>query len=364
MLESPLAPYLLWAKTRAPASIDLAGSNLLACSIDDLPGARDAVDVTAANDNGYAPLVEAIAAHYGLDQARVVPGAGCSGANFVAIAALVGPGDDVLVERPAYDPLIGACRLMGARVRHFDRRYEDGYRLDPGAVEAALTPRTRLVIVTSPHNPSGCLVEHAALAAVGELMVPRGWVLVDEVYLDAANLVAGRPATHGSAAHLDGPFLVTSSLTKSYGLAGLKCGWTIASRNNAERLRRTRDLVENAGSAPADRLGAHAFAGLDRLAARATDIVSRNHARARALFDAHGGLSLAAPIQASIAFPRVTAADGDAFADRLLEAEGVAVAPGSFFGEPANVRLSLAGHPDTVAEGLDRIGRFLAAQRG
>jgi hypothetical protein len=364
MLESPLAPYLLWAKTRRPAAIDLAGSNLLTCSIEDLPGARDAVDVTAANDNGYAPLVESIAAHYAIDPARVVPGAGCSGANFVAIAALVGAGDDVLVERPAYDPLAGACRLLGARVRHVDRRFEDGYRLDPDAVGAALTPRTRLVILTSPHNPSGCVVEPAALAAVGELMAPRGWVLVDEVYLDAANLVAGRPPTHGSVAHLDGPFLVTSSLTKSYGLAGLKCGWTIASRNNAERLRRTRDLVENAGSAPADRLGAHAFACLDRLADRARDLVAGNHAQARACFDAQPGLTLAAPIGSSIAFPRVAGfSDGDAFAEELLETEGVAVAPGSFFGEPANVRISLAGHPDTIAEGLERIGRFLTTRR-
>ena len=72
MLTSSLAPYLLWAKTRQPAAIDLAGSNLLHCALDDLPGAREALELTAPNDNGYAPVVEAIAAHYASIDARVV----------------------------------------------------------------------------------------------------------------------------------------------------------------------------------------------------------------------------------------------------------------------------------------------------
>src|SRR5262245_17174380 len=100
MLESSLAPYLLWAKTREAASIDLAGSSLAACSLDDLPGAQQAVELTARNDNGYAPLVDAIAGHYAVDPARVVSAGGCSGANFLAIAAIVAAGDHVLVERP------------------------------------------------------------------------------------------------------------------------------------------------------------------------------------------------------------------------------------------------------------------------
>lgn len=360
MLESPLAPYLLWAKTRQPAAIDLAGSNLAACSIDELPGMRDAVDITAPNDNGYGPLVDAIAGHYGVDARRVVPGAGCSGANFLAVAALVGAGDDVLVERPGYDPLSGACRLMGARVRTFERRFEDGFRLDVDAIARALTPETRLVILTTPHNPSGATVSAADLSALGTLVAPQGWVLVDEVYLDVANLVSGQPPTVGSAALLDGPFIVTSSLTKSYGLGGLKCGWAIASVNNAERLRRTRDVVENCGSAPADRLGAHAFTHLAALAGRAAGIVSENLAVAEAFFATSRAFEVVRPLAVPIVFPRLAGrGDADAFSWDLLNAEGVAVAPGSFFGAPGHVRISLAGRPDRVREGFERLKRFL-----
>lgn len=360
MLESPLAPYLLWAKTRQPAAIDLAGSNLAACSIDELPGARDALDITAPNDNGYGPLVDAIASHYGVDARRVVPGAGCSGANFLAVAALVGPGDEVLVERPHYDPLAGACRLMGARVRTFERRFEDGFRLDVDAIARAITPKTRLVILTTPHNPSGVIVDKSALSALGALVAPQGWVLVDEVYLDVANLVSGRAPTHGSAALLDGPFIVTSSLTKSYGLGGLKCGWAIASINNAERLRRTRDVVENCGSAPADRLGSHAFTHLTALSRRAAGIVGENIATAEALFATTSAFEVIRPLTFPIVLPRLTGShDADAFSWDLLDAEGVAVAPGSFFGAPGHVRISLAGRPDRVREGFERLRRFL-----
>jgi hypothetical protein len=358
VLESPLAPYLLWAKTRAPAPFDLAGSNMLPVRIDELPGARDAVDLTAPNDNGYPPVIEAIAAHYGVPSARVVGAAGCTGANFVTIGALVGAGDEVLVERPGYDPLVGACRLMGARVRRFERRFEDGYRLDLASLAEAVTPRTRLIIITTPHNPSGCRLTVAELRGLGELMAPRGWVLVDEVYLDAANLAAGRAATDGSAALLDGPFVVTSSLTKSHGLAGLKCGWAIASPNNAERLRRTRDLVDNASSAPADRLSAFALASLPALAARASALLRRNLDEAILFSSAHPELELAAPPESSIIFPRLRGVeDASAYVADLLIRQGVAVAPGSFFDAPAHVRISLAGSTDALREALRRFPR-------
>ncbi len=155
MTDLPLAPYLYWAKTRPSAPIDLAGSNLLACTLEDVPGAREAVDLGVRNDNGYEPLIDAIARHYGISATRIATATGCSGANFLAIAALVGRGDHVLIERPAYDPLLGACRLVGADIERFDRRFEDGYQIDADAVGRRLQPRTRLIIVTTPHNPTG-----------------------------------------------------------------------------------------------------------------------------------------------------------------------------------------------------------------
>ena len=360
MITSSLAPYLLWAKTRHPAAIDLAGSNLLHCSMDELPGAREALALWVANDNGYPPLVEAIAAHYRVDAARVVTAAGCAGANFTAIAGLVGPGDDVLVERPTYDPLLGACRLLGATISRVERRFEHGYAFDLDQIRASTSARTKLIVVTNPHNPSGTTLPAESLRAIAEIAAKVGaHVLVDEVYLDASH-AAGNAAVQ-SAASLDGPFVCTSSLTKSYGLAGLRCGWVIApDAAVAERLRRARDVVDSISSGPADRLSALAFEQLPALTSRAAALLGKNLSVARAFLAVHPQLDVASPPTASVTFPRIRGlARAEPFIDRLLTEHGVAVAPGRFFDSPAHFRISLAGRTDVLEAGLAKIGDAL-----
>jgi aspartate/methionine/tyrosine aminotransferase len=362
VLEAPLAPYLLWAKTRQPAAIDLAGSNLLHCTLDDLPGARDAVDLSANNDDGYRPFLDGLAEHYRIAQDRIVTATGCSGANFVAVAAVVSSGDDVLIERPGYDPLVGACLLMGARVRRFERRFENRYRIDTSDLRQQITPQTRLIVVTTPHNPSGTLLDRATLVELGQIAASNGAVvLVDEVYLDAAAMIRDEHGPALSAAQIDGPFIVTNSLTKSYGLAGLRAGWAIASPPVASRLRRTRDVIDNAGSAPADRLAALAIAERARLSARSRSLLAANLALARSFFASQPQLELAEPPGASVTFPRLRGSDDSGpFVRAVLEQSGVAVAPGHFFEAPAHFRISLAGRTEDLAAGLERIGRVLS----
>jgi aspartate/methionine/tyrosine aminotransferase len=364
MLEAPLAPYLLWAKTRQPAAIDLAGSNLLHCTFDDLPGARDALELWVPNDNGYKPLVDGLAEHYQIASGRIVTANGCSGANFVAIAALLAAGDDVLIERPGYDPLIGACLLMGARVHRFERRFEDRYQINVDDLQRHVTPRTRLIVVTTPHNPSGVRLDRASLAGLGQLADRAGaHVLVDEVYLDASAAVRGEHGPASSAAQLDGPFVVTNSLTKSYGLAGLRLGWAIAPISIAERLRRTRDVVDNAGNAPSDRLAALAVSRRSALAERARSLLGANIEQAKTFLTAQPRLEVAEPPGASVIFPRLRdSTDSESLVQALLDRHGVAVAPGRFFDAPAHFRISLAGRPEILARGLEGIGRALADQ--
>ena len=371
MLNSPLAPYLYWAKTRAAAEFDLAGSNLLACTLDDLPGAQAAVDLTAPDRGGYPPLVEAIAAHYGVSADHVVTASGCSAANFLAIGALVGAGDEVLMESPWYDQITGACRLLGAEVKTFERRFEDGWRINVDRVRARLTPRTKLIVVTSPHNPSGMTTDRETLLALQNLADEANiHVLVDEVYLDVTNLLyepkaqGPRAAGHYTPAALVGDRLLSiSSLTKSYGLGGLRCGWVVAAPKIAERARRVRDVIDNIGAAPADRLSALAFTHLDALASRARRLVTTNLEIARAFLARHPQLEISSALEATITFPRLSGiADADPFVSRLVTEHGVAVAAGRFFGAPAHIRLSLAGRTQGLAEGLERVS--LAIQRG
>lgn len=352
------APYMEWAKTRPSPGFDLAGSNVLACSIDDLEGAHGALAFSGRNDSGYAPLMAAIASRYGVGTGQVTTAQGASGANFLVCAALLEPGDDVIVERPGYDPLLGAPRLLGARTVRFDRSFDAAFALDPARIERALTPRTRLIIITSPHNPSGVVAEPAALDEIGRIAAARGaHVLVDEVYLDVTSAEAKPAAARGDV------FISTSSLTKSYGLAGLRCGWILSSAAVAERLRRARDVVDGTGPIVTERLAALAFEQLDRLIARAQELLAPNMALVRTFFDGRRDLAWIPPSGGTVAFPRLRDADDSSvFAARLLAERETSIVPGRFFEAPAHFRVGFSVPTDRLAGGLAAIGAALDAR--
>jgi aspartate/methionine/tyrosine aminotransferase len=345
-----------WAKKRPKPAIDLAGSNLLACTLDDLPGARDALEISGESPNGYPLLLGAIAARYGVDPSNVATAVGCSGANFLALAALVEAGDEVLVETPGYDPLPAAARMLGAGVTRFERRFEDGYRLDPDSIAAAITSRTRVVVFSNPHNPSGVVASRPEMVEIGRVVETRGVLaLVDEVYLD---LVPGGETP--PAATLSPLFVSTNSLTKSYGLASLRCGWALASPQITEKIRRARDVVDVWSPIPADRLSVAAFRQLDRLADRARRLVDENSRRVASLLGAQSDLECV-PSRATIAFPRFCdGRDSGPFVARLLEERGVAVVPGDFFDSPSHFRLAFGGATGALEKGLEAIAASLA----
>ena len=358
-METSWAPYMEWSKARPAAWLDLAGSNLLGCSVDDLPGARERLEISGLNPDGYVPLLEAIAENYGVSAARVATAPGCSGANFFAFAALVRPGDDVIVEQPGYDPLLGALRMLGANVVRFRRTWEDEWAVDPDRVAAAVTPRTRLIVLTSPHNPTGALIDGRTLDAVGQIAARAdAHVLVDEVYLDA--VYKDRPAP---AATRGDVFVTTNSLTKSYGLSGLRAGWTIASPAVTRAIRRARDVIDVIAPFPADRLAHLAFQQLHALEARARALVEPNLERLRSFVKARPELEWVAPAGGTVAFPQLVGAkDTTAFAEGLLRDHHVAIVPGHFFDEPSFFRVAFGIAPGTFAAGLEAIASALDAR--
>jgi aspartate/methionine/tyrosine aminotransferase len=152
----------------------------------------------------------------------------------------------------------------------------------------------------------------------------------------------------------------TSSLTKAYGLASLRCGWALASPEVTEKIRRARDVVDVWGPMPADRLSVLAFRNLDRLAERARRLVEAN-ARLVGSFLARRARDLdCVPPSATIAFPRFAdGRDSAHFAERLLRGRGVAVVPGEFFDLPPHFRISFGGATAALEEGLHAIDECL-----
>lgn len=215
------APYMRWAKTRPRVTYDLASSGLLPVTTSELLGearAADAFEISGPTDEGLVPLREAIAARYRTTADSVSIAAGASGANFQVMLTLLEPGDDALVERPSYDPLIAAAHAAGANVVHFERSREKGFALDPYVVRTALTPATKLIVISNAHNPSGAMATRDTLEQIGVMAEAIGArVLVDEVYAEAQHDAGPIPAP---AATFGAAFVSTNSLTKAY-----RTGW-------------------------------------------------------------------------------------------------------------------------------------------
>ena len=179
-------------------------------------------------------------------------------------------------------------------------------------------------------------------------------MLADEVYLDATG-ASLRPVA------LDGDvFISTSSLTKSYGLAGLRCGWSLSSPAVAERIRRARDVIDGTGSIAAERLATLAFSQLDRLAARAAALLAANSDLVRAFLRRRPELETAGPAGGTVVFPRIRGvSDTSRFAGRLLAERETAVVPGHFFESPAHFRLGFGGATDGLVGGLHALDAAL-----
>ncbi len=352
-------PYVAWMKRAPEMAFNLMGSNLLHCQVDDLPGAREELALDAFHEEGYPPLLEDIGQRYGVDVDRVSVATGASGANFLVCGALIQRGDEVVVERPAYDPLLGIPRFLGAEVRRFDRTFEEGFRVDPHRIRKLMTPRTRLIFLTNPHNPTGALVDDSTLREVGRVAEEHGArVLVDEVYLESIHGQVLKPA-----ATLSPTFISTSSLTKAYGLSGLRAGWALSDPALGERIRRVRDLVDGVGSFPSELLAHLAFQNLTALRDRARSILEPNLARLTAFMAAQEKLEWIRPAGGSVGFPRIVGLeDASSFVRTLREGYDTGVVPGHFFEAPAHFRIALGGRAEVLEEGLQRLGRALEAE--
>jgi hypothetical protein len=356
-MTSPFSEYMEWAKTRSAARFNLASSGVAAFPLAELGARIEDLEICGDSAYGYAPLQERLARKAGVDPDRVVHATGTSMANLLVLAAAARPGDEVLIEEPAYSLLVDAARWLRLDVRRFPRRAEEGFRLDPREVEKTLTPRTRLVVLTNLHNPSSAFSPPEDLRAVGEAARSVGArVLVDEVYLESL-AVRGRPS--GSAAHLGPEFVVTSSLTKAYGLSGLRCGWAVADPDLARRMWRLNDLFGVIPAHPAERLSVIALDHLDRVAARARAILEANADGANAFLAARPDLACAPVDGGMIAFPRLLRGDVESLSRRLRERHETTVVPGRFFGAPAHFRLALGCAPETLEGGLERLARAL-----
>jgi aspartate/methionine/tyrosine aminotransferase len=349
------SPYMQFAKLRSAAKYNLATSGIMSYPLAELPVKLEDLEINGPTLYGYAPLKERLAKRNGVTPECVVTVAGTSMANHLAIAATLEPGEEALVEHPTYELLVTTLQYLGATVRYFERRMEDGFRVDPEEVERQITPRTRLIVLTNLHNPSGAYIDEATLRAVGELAKKHGArVLVDEVYLEAMYEQRPRPAVH-----LGEHFVVTSSLTKAYGLSGLRCGWVLANPELTERMLHINDLYGVNAAFPADLLSVIALDNLDRVAARAKKLLELNRPALNAFLRSRDDLEYLLPEFGTIAFPRLKFGSVDDLDRRLREKYETSVVPGSYFDMPRHFRVGIGGDPEMTRASFDRLAMAL-----
>ena len=318
-----------------------------------------------SNGRGEPALTQALAARYtarrgrliGADQVMCLPGTQTT--LFAVLMALLGPGDEVLVGDPMYATYAGLIAATGAKMVPVPLRAEHGFRMQAADVASRVTPRTRVLFLNTPHNPTGAVLARSDIAALADIAVAQDlWILCDEVYEDM--VFEGTKF----ASPLDDPALadrviVASSISKSHAAPGFRSGWCVGP---AEFCARLLSLSETMlfGSQPviAD-MTAMAVSAPSPVAAGMAERFKRRAELIFDVLDGRAGLRVNRPEAGMFALVDVSATGltGEAFAMGLLKDKQVAVMPGESFGDALAgwIRLSLTQDDARIVEACGRI---------
>ncbi len=308
---------------------------------------------------GSEELREAIAARHGRCRADdVLSLAAAEEGIFIAYHGLVGPGDHVVVEAPCYGSAIELARSTGAEVSLWRRRHEDGWRHDLLELERLIGPRTKLIYINTPHNPTGTQMARTTFERVIELAREHDAVLFsDEVYRGLEHDEADRlPA----ACDVYERAISLNTVSKAYGLPGLRIGWLVC--RDHDLLARMRDIklyTTICSSAPSELLVALALRHSEQIIASGRGLIAQNLSLVEGLLERRAEtFEWVRPQAGPIGFPRVSGIeDVTAWCERIAAEAGVLLLPGSVYGEPGHVRLGFGRA--RIAEAIERLDSYL-----
>ena len=315
---------------------------LLALADADARERWDALSLGYTESNGLPALREAIAGLYpGLSAEDILVLSGAEEGIFLAMHAAIRAGDDAVVVTPAYQSLLAVPRSIGARVIPVELREDHGWELDPDDVARAVTPKTRVIAINFPHNPTGAHISAETQRRLIEIADAAGATLFsDEVY---HGLEHSAPALE-PAAQLATRAASLGVMSKSYALAGLRIGW-IATRDASllARVARLKDYTTICSSAPSERLALVAVRARAKLIERSRAIGAGNLRRARDFISRFAAeVSWVPPRAGSTAFPRLRSRDAEAVSQLLATRERVLLLPGRVFDcDAASFRMGL-----------------------
>jgi aspartate/methionine/tyrosine aminotransferase len=316
--------------------------------------------------NGTTALRGGIADLYtGATAANVLVTVGASQANSMVCQTLLAPGDEVVVMTPGYRQIWGTAQNMGCVVRDLPLRADAGWRIDLDALDQVVTPRTKLVAIVNPNNPTGTIMTRTEMERVVAACARVGaWLHVDEVYHGTEHPgVADTPTFWGMYDRV----ICTNSFSKAYGLSGLRVGWAMTTPAMAEELWRRHEYAVIAAAAPSMTLAEIALKPAKRLQLlqRQRQITQAGLAVLHEWLATQAGVFSVQPAQAtSIAFVRyhreMLSYD---VAEAIRQQVSVLVAPGSTLGAEGHLRITVGYEADKVRTALTKIGQVVAGLR-
>ena len=313
--------------------------------------------------NGTVPLRASIAALYaGATPNHIQVTNGGSEANYITTWNLVEPGDEVVMMVPNYMQTWGLTRAFGATVKEWPL-VNSGSRwsVDADALAHIVSPRTRLIIICNPNNPTGVRIEADDLDRIAAIAARHGsWILSDEIYRGAERDARETPTIWGRSDRA----IVTSGLSKAYGLPGLRIGWAVGPPALIASLWSYHDYTTISPGALSDCLARRALepARRARILARTRGILNQNFPVIAAWLDAHGGLfSYAPPDAGAIVYARYHhPINSTELVTRLRQEKSVLIVPGDHFGMDGYLRLGFGDEPAYLSAGLNRVAELIA----
>ncbi len=318
-----------------------------------------------SQSNGTIELRSAIAALYpgaGLDHVEVTNGG--SEANFITTFRLIEPGDEVVMLVPNYMQTWGLARAFGATIRDWpliEDRAAGRWRVDLAALDALVSAKTRMIVICNPNNPTGARISAGDLDGIARIADRHGaWILSDEVYRGAEIDGHETASMWGRSDRA----IITSGLSKAYGLPGLRIGWIVAPPPLVAAFWSYHDYVTIAPGALSDRLARVALtpARRARLLERTRTILRTNLPLIEGWLRGAGGFEWIAPEAGAIVYVRYGhAINSTELANRVREEQSVLIVPGDHFGMDGYLRLGFGEPPEYTRTGLDRLRAVLAA---
>jgi aspartate/methionine/tyrosine aminotransferase len=281
-------------------------------------------------------------------------------ANFLLFNELLSAGDRVVAVSPAYQQLHSVAKAIGCDVALWTLRDDEGFRFDLDDLRALATPGTRMIVVNSPHNPTGAMLSEEQLREIYALAEELdAWVLSDEAYrwLD----LEGSPPLAPPMRNLGPRAISTGTFSKPFGLPGLRIGWIAAPEEIVRRCWGLRDYISLSPGKLNDALAVLAFRNRDQIVERTRRIVGENLPFATGWFAENADLvswtpprgGILALMKYQLELPSLQVAN------RLAEDYSVMLAPGSAFGYEGYLRIGIGNNPDIFAEGLRQTARCL-----